>query len=143
MLVEIQVNKTQKKVYALNEDYDIIAQFPCGTAFYPGENEYGQPYSNAENGTYNDGCVYAEAGGPYNDEEHCTWYGWGYINIDSRGRAIHGGGSNLGEAYNDPYQRLMPTLGCFRMHNADVYWLALQFLDSQEQGVKPCITVVE
>lgn len=140
MLVEIQVNKTEQKVYAMNENYEVIATYPCSTAFYSGYNEYGQPYCNAEDGDYSD-YVYAEAGGKENDEEHCTWYGWGYINIDERGHALHGGGANLGERYNDPYQQLMPTLGCFRMFNADVYHLALMFLDAESKGHKPIITV--
>lgn len=142
MLREIQVNKTKRKVYAMNENYEVIATFPCSTAFYSGYNEYGQPYCNAEDGVYNDGNVYAEAGGEYNNEEHCTWYGWGYINIDARGHALHGGGANLGSDYNLPYQPLLATLGCFRMHNADVYWLALMFIDAERHGQKPVITVV-
>ena len=141
MLVEIQVNKTEKKVYAMNENYEVIATYPCGTAFYSGYNEYGQPYSNPDDGDYEGECVYAEANGEYNNEEHCTWYGWGYINIDDRGRALHGGGANLGDGYNAPYQPLLPTLGCIRMHNADIYHLALMFLDAQSKGRKPIITV--
>jgi len=39
---------------------------------------------------------------------------------DSRGRWIHGGGSSLGIHAYDPDQRLTPTFGCTRAHNADV-----------------------
>lgn len=43
-------------------------------------------------------------------------------NEDGSGRAgiaIHGGGSSLPDPLA-PYQRLVPTLGCIRMHNADL-----------------------
>lgn len=46
-------------------------------------------------------------------------------NEDSNGRggiAIHGGGTGLpGTGYWDDYQKLLPTLGCVRMHNKDLY----------------------
>ena len=140
MLREIQVNKSERIVYAMNEDYEVIAKYPCSCAYYAGYNEYNQPYCNADNGTYMGEQVYAEANGKDHWE---TAYGWAYINIDTRGHALHGGGTNLGEDYNQPYQSLLPTLGCFRMHNADVYHLALMFLDAEEKGHKPVITVVE
>ena len=134
MLVEIQVNKTKKKVYALDENYHVMAEFPVGTSFVAGFNEYGQPYSNVEDGVYNDGWVWAEA---YGSESQDEVYGWAFINIDSRCRAIHGG-RNL-----EPYQdSLKSTYGCFRMYNADVLWLAYQFLEAEKTGYKPCIHVV-
>ena len=44
---------------------------------------------------------------------------------DNNGRggiAIHGGGSGLpGTQYWDNYQKLLPTHGCVRMHNKDLY----------------------
>lgn len=124
----------------MDQEYNIIAQYPCSTAFYAGYNEYGQAYCNAPNGVYNSEGVYAEAPGIDNYEPP---YGWGYIDLgDGRGHALHGGGSNLGDAYNLPFQPLTPTLGCFRLHNADVYHLALLFLNAQENGHKPVITVV-
>ena len=39
MLKEIQINKTTKKVYAMNESYEVIATFDIGTDFYDGYNE--------------------------------------------------------------------------------------------------------
>ena len=50
---------------------------------------------------------------------------------DSRGRAIHGGGSILGKHALDPQQRLCPTLGCTRGHNADVIRLGNAITDFQ------------
>lgn len=139
MLQEIQINKDKRMVYAMDENYDVISRYPCSTAYYAGYNEYGQPYCNAANGTYSDNNVYAEANGEGHWERA---YGWAYINIDDRGHALHGGGSNLGDDYNLPYQPLLPTLGCFRMYNADVYHLALMFLEAENQGHTPVITVV-
>ena len=139
MLQEIQVNKQQRIVYAMDEEYNLIAKYPCSVAYYSGYNEYGQPYCNAENGTYKDG-VYAEANGPDNDEPP---YGWGYLDLgDGRGHALHGGGSNLGDDYNLPFQPLLPTLGCFRLYNADIYHICLMWNDAIEKGGQPVITVV-
>lgn len=139
MLAEIQINKSESRVYAMDERWQVIATYKCGCDFYDGYNENGEPYCNAPDGVYNDESVWAEAKGVDNGEPP---YGWAYINIDSRGHALHGGGSNLGSGYNEPFQSLTPTLGCFRMYNADVYHLALMFLEAQNMGTKPCITVV-
>lgn len=138
MLREIQVNKDEQIVYAMDENYDVIAKYPCGTAYYAGYNDNGEPYGNAPEGVYDDENVWAEAKGQYANEPP---YGWGYLNLDPRGRAIHGGGSNLDDPYA-PYQNLTPTYGCYRMHNADIYHLCLMFLDAQEKGFKPVVTVV-
>lgn len=141
MLQEIQVNKEERMVYAMDENYDVIAKFPCSTAYYAGYNEWGQPYCNAENGTYGEG-VYAEAPGIDNNDPP---YGWGYLDLgakDGRGHALHGGGSNLGEDYNLPFQPLLPTLGCFRLYNADIYWICLMWNEAKAKGGSPVITVV-
>jgi hypothetical protein len=59
-------------------------------------------------------------------------YGWIFFDMvdcegreDGNGRAglgLHGGGS-AAPAPLDPYQVLLPTLGCLRMHNQDLYSL--------------------
>lgn len=142
MIVEIQVNKTKKEIYAMDENWRTVFICPCSIDFYEGYNEYGEPYCNALNGTYDNNYMYAEAKGQYADEEA---YGWGYLDLgDGRGHAIHGGGSNLGypQCY-DEFQPLLPTLGCFRVSNIDAYYLALQFNHSLAQGKRPVITVVE
>lgn len=136
MLVEIQVQKQKQMCYALDETGHVIAQFPISTEFYPGFNEYGQPRSNAENGIYAGDTVWAQAG------KQEPAFGLGYINIDYRGRALHGGGSALDDPYED-FQPLLPTYGCFRMHNADVEWLSKMFLRSISLGTKPIIHVVD
>ena len=42
-----------------------------------------------------------------------------------------------------PYQsELMPTLGCFRMYNADVFWLCHQAVLSRNNGIEVVIHVV-
>lgn len=134
MLVEIQVNKTEKMVYAMDENYDTIAKFPCGADVVEGYNENGLPYTNVPDGVYDDSYVYVDIDGT---ESTDVVYGWAYINIDNRYRALHGG-RNL-----EPYQdELKATYGCFRMYNADVLWLAYQFQASEKKGRKPVITVV-
>jgi hypothetical protein len=61
-------------------------------------------------------------------------YGWIFydmIDCDVKGKedgentngrsgiGLHGGGSSLPDPYT-PYQKLVPTLGCLRMHNYDL-----------------------
>jgi hypothetical protein len=139
MLKEIQVNKTDKKVYCMDEDYHVFAELPIGTEFYEGYNDNGEEYSNAEDGIYPLNRVDID----YPDNVTPS-YGWGYINIDERGRALHGGGANLGHiGAVQPYQsELMPTLGCFRMYNADVFWLCHQAELSRNNGIEVIIHVV-
>ena len=140
ILHEIQVNKMKKRVYALDENYEVYASFIIGTDFYDGYNENGEPYSNVDDGVY-----------PLNhvDVDYpnalTAAYGWGYINIDvERGRALHGGGSNLGYvgALEPIQSELCATLGCFRMRNVDVLWLAIHANYARDNGVDVVIHVV-
>ena len=139
MLKEIQVNKTKKMVYLMDEDYHVYAEFPVGTDFYEGTNEDGEPYSNVDDGTYNLNRVDID----YPDNVSAA-YGWAYINLDERGRAIHGGGSNLGYvgALEPIQSELCATLGCFRMRNVDVFWLAIHANYARDNGVDVVIHVV-
>ena len=144
VLKEIQVNKTKEMVYAMDEDSNVIARFPCSKAFVDGENSAGQAFDNAEDGTYEEGSEGdTEIMYPNNLTEDNIPYGWAYINIDARGRALHGGGSGLADPFA-PYQdALLPTHGCFRMYNADVFWLAQAKKRSEATGIDVVITVVE
>lgn len=139
MLKEIQINKKKKLVFCMDEDYHVFAELPISTDYYEGENEDGQEYSNAEDGVYTLNRVDID----YPNAVTAA-YGWGYINIDYRGRALHGGGTNLGFAgATEPFQAtLMPTLGCFRMFNADVFWLCHQAERSRQDGIDVVIHVV-
>lgn len=74
----------------------------------------------------------------YNDKDNNTMergYGWGFfdlIDCDTKGKedgentngraglGIHGGGSSLEDPYAE-YQKLVPTLGCLRVHNYDLF----------------------
>lgn len=140
MLKEIQVNKRLKRLYLMDENYNVYAEFPIGTGFYEGFNENGEPFSNADNGVYPLNRVDIDY--PY---DTTAAFGWAYINIDTRGRAIHGGGSNLGyTGATKPYQSdLMPTYGCFRMYNAQVLFVALEAENARDNGVEVIIHVVE
>ena len=141
-LKEIQINKTEKVVYALNTDYEVFHKYAMNTEFYPGTNEYGQPRDNAKDGVYKNG-TYTDIDYP-NEPDLNSGYGWAYINIDDRGRALHGGGANLGwdEALKPFQSELLPTLGCFRMNNADVFHLALMVRRARKKGVEVVIHVV-
>ena len=140
ILHEIQINKTKKRVYALDENYEVYANFVIGTDYYDGYNDNGEPYSNVDDGVY-----------PLNrvDIDYpnalTAAYGWSYINIDiERGRALHGGGTNLGYVgANEPIQsELCATYGCFRMRNIDVLWLATHAEYARSKGVSVVIHVV-
>lgn len=138
MLKEVQVNKTEGKVYLLDENYDVFGVLPMSKEYYQDTGDR----SNADDGIYRD-TVWSDIDYP-DDEDLSSAYGWAYLNIDERGRALHGGGSNLGwEGAMEPFQQeLMPTLGCFRLYNADILWLCYQWERAVAAGADPCIHVV-
>ena len=149
MLKEIQVNKSTNTVYAMDEQYHIIGQYDMSKGFWPGKNSAGEPYCNAEDGAYHiqRGNVYAD--GPYSGDGHRDLsgdvmpFGWGYIGLDDRGHALHGGGSNLGWPDSDtPVQEFTKTHGCFRMHNTDIYDLALAAIEALDNGIDVVVTVI-
>ena len=139
ILHEIQINKTKKRVYALDENYEVYATFVISTDYYDGYNDNGQPYSNADDGVYS--LNYVDIDYP---NALTSSYGWGYIGIDERGRALHGGSANLGYigAIEPIQSALLPTLGCFRMRNVDVFWLAHHAVFARDNGVNVVIHVV-
>lgn len=142
MLKEIQVNKTTGVLYCLDENYHVFAELEVGTAFYAGKNENDEPYGNAEDGVYRGETVWSDIDYP-DAPDLSDAYGWAYLNIDSRFRAIHGGGTNLGhEGAMAPMQPLLPTYGCFRMHNIDILWLCYHWRAAVEAGLDPCVHVV-
>ena len=141
-LKEVQVDKTKRKVFLLDMEYHVFAELPMSTDFYEGTNETGQEHSNAEDGVYRGENVWTDIDWPDEDDLSAA-YGWAYLNIDGRGRALHGGGSNLGwDGSMEPFQKLMPTLGCFRMYNADIFWLCQHWRRSVAAGLDPCVHVV-
>ena len=140
-LKEIQINKTEKKIYLLDLDYHVFAELPMSTDYYEGYNEYGQEHSNAEDGVYRESVV-CDIDWPEEDDLSAS-YGYAYLGIDNRGRACHGGGANLGwDGAMQPFQELLPTLGCFRMYNADVWWMCQHWRRSVAAGLNPCVHVV-
>jgi len=140
-LKEIQIDKTKKIVFLMDLDYHVFAELPMLTDFYEGTNEAGQEHSNAEDGVYRD-TVWCDIDYPDEDDLSAS-YGWGYLNIDDRGRACHGGGSNLGwDGAMEPFQKLLPTYGCFRMYNADVFWMCLHYRRAKAAGIDVVVHVV-
>jgi hypothetical protein len=90
----------------------VINSWDASSAFEPGVNENGEPRESLPVGTY-------EATAEITDGKYGPAYGTFYITTgDPRGRDFHGGGSGL-EAPYAPYQKLKPTFGCLRGHNAD------------------------
>ena len=140
-LKELQINKTKKRAYLLDPDYHVFAELPISTDYYEGTNSAGLARGNAADGVYRETC-WCDIDYPDQDDLSAS-YGYAYLNIDGRGRAIHGGGSNLGwDGAMEPFQELLPTLGCFRMYNADVWWLCQHWQRSVAAGMEPCIHVV-
>lgn len=141
-LKEVQVNKTEEKIYMMDLEYHVFAELPCSTEFYPGYNDAGEPRDNPADGVYKDTC-WVDIDYP-NEDDYCMAYGYAYLNVDSRGRALHGGGSILGEEDAlAPFQsRLVPTEGCVRMFNADVWWLCQHWRRSVQAGISPVVHVV-
>ena len=140
-LKEIQINKTEKRVYLMDMDYHVFAELPMSTDYYEGTNSAGLAHGNAEDGVYRD-TVWCDIDYP-NEDDLSASYGWGYLNIDGRGRALHGGGSNLGwDGSMEPFQELLPTLGCFRMHNADVWWMCQHYRRAKAAGIDVIVHVV-
>lgn len=86
--------------------------------------------SDTPPGLYKVGAIYRDYDNPpdIRTREMYGWYSLDLIDLEGQeakhgrgGIMIHGGGSALG--YPNcwaPYQRLLPTLGCVRMHNADL-----------------------
>jgi len=138
MLVEVQVNKTEDKVYLLDENYDIFGVLPMSKEFIQDNGNR----SNADDGVYRE-TVWCDIDYP-NDEDLSAAYGFAYLNVDERGRALHGGGSALGwdEALQPFQSELMPTLGCFRLYNADIWWLCQHWQRAKAAGYDPCIHIV-
>jgi len=139
MLKEIQVNKTEKKVYLMDESYHTYAELPIGTDYYEGYNENGDPYSNVDDGVYP--VTWIDIDYP---DALTSAYGWGYINLDERGRALHGGGGNLGYVGAvSPYQaKLCATLGCFRMFNVHIFFLCHEAKFARDNGLDVIVHVV-
>lgn len=138
---EIQINKTKEELYVMDESYETKATLPIGIAFYEGFNDSGQARGNAADGVYKE-TVWSDIDYPA-EEDISAGYGWAYLNIDGRNRALHGGGSNLGwDGSMEPFQELLPTLGCFRMHNVDIFWLCHHWNRSVAAGKEPVIHVV-
>jgi len=86
-------------------------------------------YTDTPPGLWLGGQIYRD----YNwrpDERTARMYGWFSIALSGledqerrfgrSGIMLHGGGSALGAGAWAPHQPLIPTLGCIRMHNADM-----------------------
>lgn len=133
-IVEIQFQKRKQRIFALDENYNVVASYPCRDDFFPGVNEYGQPRASLPIGTYEH--VSAELG------DFGKSYGTFYITTgDHRGRDIHGGGNGYG--IPDPYakrQGWLGTYGCLRMQNEDGEELSKMIIES---GNDITLTVVK
>ena len=107
----------EDRMYALNDEGNVMYDWECRHDFVPGYNSYGQARASLPAGVYPH--CWAEEPGDWCKENNGVPYGTFYIHTgDYRGRDIHGGGSGL----SDPFARRqgwIPTYGCLRMQNED------------------------
>lgn len=134
MIKEIQFQRSKQRIFAMDENYKVVADWPCRDAFVPGYNMDGDPRGSLPNG------LYTHVSAEITDGKYGPAYGTFYITSgDPRGRDIHGGGSGLPDPYA-AFQGWVPTYGCLRMQNADGEALARMIIDS---GNDVELTVVE
>lgn len=134
MLKEIQFQRDNQVIYAMDENWERIGEWECHDDFVEGLNDDGEPRESLPNGTYEH--VSAEI----TDGKYGPSYGNFYITTgDARGRDIHGGGAGCPDPYAD-YQGWVPTYGCLRMQNADGVELSNMII---EAGNDVTLTVVD
>lgn len=137
-LVINDINETCK---IFRGDGTLIREIPALARGQYGDRTYNITGSDTPPGLYRVGVVYRD----YENPLAVDWrtkraYGWYSLDLDELenqerryGRAgimIHGGGSALGDRAWDPYQSLLPTLGCVRMHNAHLRDFVVPLLKS-------------
>ena len=129
MLKEIQFQRSKQRIFAMDENYEVIADYECHDDFVEGYNDQGELRESLPNGDYYD--IQAEITyGKYGPS-----YGNFYITTgDYRGRDIHGGGAGSFDPYAD-YQGWIPTYGCLRMQNIDGVNLSQMIIDSDFEVV--------
>lgn len=134
MIKEIQFQRSKQRIFAMDENYKVIAGWPCSDRYWPGWNDLGDPRASLPDGVHQHVSAEVTYG------KYGPAFGNFYITSgDPRGRDIHGGGSNCEDPYAD-YQPLTPTYGCLRMHNADGVELSQMIIES---GNNVVLTVVE
>lgn len=133
MLKEIQFQRDNQTIYAMDENYKRIGQWECRSDFFPGVNSQGVPRATLPNGTYSH--VSAEITTQYGPAYGCFYVTTG----DPRGRDIHGGGSGLPDPFA-MYQGWEGTYGCLRMQNADGMELSQMIINAGNDVV---LTVVD
>lgn len=115
-----------------------LFRIPALARGHGGEREWRRRHSDTPPGLYRSSRIYrdweADPSPPY--DRTLAAYGWFSIDLDDlegqevrsgrSGIMAHGGGSALGwpDAWS-PRQRLLPTLGCIRLHNEDLLRLVL------------------
>ncbi len=134
MIKEIQFQRANQIMYAMDENYEVVGSWECRDDFVAGTNDEGQARASLPDGVHaNVSAELGNFGAPY---------GTFYIETnDYRERDIHGGGSGLPDSFA-PYQGWVPTLGCLRMQNADGEELAQMIIDSADNGIQVTLTVV-
>ena len=104
MVKEIQFQRSKQRIFAMDENYNVIGDWECRDDFVEGYNAQGQMRGSLHDGVHTN--VSAELGRFGNP------YGSFYIETnDPRERDINGGGSGLPDSYA-LRQGWVPTFGC-------------------------------
>lgn len=113
MVKEIQFQRSKQRIFAMDENYNVIGDWECRDDFVPGYNEAGDPRGSLPDG------VYTNVSAEVTNGAYGAAYGTFYITThDPRARDIHGGGSGLPNPFAGR-QGWVPTYGCLRMQNID------------------------
>lgn len=113
MVKEIQFQRSKQRIFAMDENYNVIGDWECRDDFVRGYNEAGDPRGSLPDG------VYTNVSAEVTNGAYGAAYGTFYITThDPRARDIHGGGSGLPNPFAGR-QGWVPTYGCLRMQNID------------------------
>ena len=132
------VNDAAQTCKAFTSSGEMVWEVPALARGQGGDREWTQFATDTPPGLYKVGAIYRDyeknkAAAYSRDRMSYGWYSFDLEELEGQevrcGRAgimIHGGGSELGwPGAWAPYQRLVPTLGCVRMRNADLRDLVL------------------
>jgi L,D-transpeptidase catalytic domain len=127
------VNDRDQDMEAYDHSGNLLWRIPCLARGQGRDNQWRQRNTDTPPGLYKIGQIYPDFEQNPKPPQSDTAMSYGWFSFDlvemegqeaANGRAgimIHGGGSGCGwPGAWAPVQRLLPTLGCIRCHNADL-----------------------
>lgn len=127
------VNDEAETATLFRGDGTLVKRMPALARGQGKDSVWNQRFSDTPPGLYEVGQIYRDYEKPLaqvsiRDREMFGWYSLDLVDLEGQERRhgrsgimIHGGGSALGyPGCWEPYQPLLPTLGCIRMRNIDL-----------------------